>query len=122
MQGFNGLKYLSTVVALVMRSLYDIARQNGSQATLLRIMAAATSGITTIYSTYWDIVVDWGLLQKNSKNKWLRDKLLIPNKAVYVVAMVSSTITVFSLLKNKKKRVGTNSCGNISTYREYILA
>lgn len=102
MQGLNGLKYLSTVVALVMRSLYDIARQNGSPATLLRIMAAATSGITTIYSTYWDIVVDWGLLRKNSKNQWLRDKLLIPNKAVYAVAMVSSTITVFSLFKNKK--------------------
>lgn len=88
MQGFNGLKYLSTVVALVMRSLYDFARQNGSPATFWRIMVASTSGITTIYSTYWDIVVDWGLLQKNSKNRWLRDKLLIPNKAVYVVAIV----------------------------------
>ncbi|KAH6761876.1 hypothetical protein C2S52_019309 [Perilla frutescens var. hirtella] len=89
MQGLNGLKYFSTLVALVMRTLYDIARQNRDPAvSFWRIMAAATSGITTIYSTYWDIVVDWGLLRKNSKNRWLRDKLLISNKAVYAVAIV----------------------------------
>lgn len=89
MQALNGLKYFSTVVALVMRSLYDIARQNGSPATTFwRIMAAATSGITTIYNTYWDIVMDWGLLQMNSRNRWLRDKLLISNKAVYAIAIV----------------------------------
>ncbi|KAL1563136.1 phosphate transporter PHO1 3-like [Salvia divinorum] len=92
MQGLNGLKYLSTVVALVMRSLYDITVQNGNPSAFWRIMAAATSGITTIYNTYWDIVVDWGLLQKKSKNRWLRDKLLISNKAVYVVAIVSNIL------------------------------
>lgn len=90
MQGLNGLKYFSTVVALVMRSLYDITVQNGNASAFWRIMAAATSGITTIYNTYWDIVMDWGLLQKKAKNRWLRDKLLISNKAVYVVAIVSS--------------------------------
>lgn len=96
MQGLNGLKYLSTVVALIMRTLYDITRQNGKGLTSWRVMAATTSGFTTVYSTYWDIVIDWGLLQKNSTNKWLRDKLLIPNKAVYFVAIVSSiTIIAF---------------------------
>ncbi|XP_057768662.1 phosphate transporter PHO1 homolog 9-like [Salvia miltiorrhiza] len=88
MQGLNGLKYLSTVVALVMRSVYDITAQNGNPSAFWRIMAAATSGITTIYNTYWDIIVDWGLLRKKAKNRWLRDKLLISNKAVYVVAIV----------------------------------
>ncbi|KAH6786486.1 EXS family protein [Perilla frutescens var. hirtella] len=39
-------------------------------------------------NTYWDIVIDWGLLRRNSKNPWLRDKLLISNKAVYFVAIV----------------------------------
>lgn len=111
MQGLNALKYFSTVVALVLRSLYDITRQNGSPSTLWRIMAATTSGITTIYNTYWDIVVDWGLLQKNSKNRWLRDKLLISNKAVYVVAIVSS-IFVFLLVASR---------GNSSTYRDLFF-
>ncbi|KAI3462918.1 hypothetical protein Pfo_019581 [Paulownia fortunei] len=82
-QGLNSLKYFSTVVALVMRTIYDLRRQ-----MFWKIMAASTSGITTIYNTYWDIVIDWGLLQKNAKNRWLRDNLLISNKAVYVVAIV----------------------------------
>lgn len=95
MQGLNCLKYLSTVVALVMRTMYDLSRQNPGTRTLWRIMAASTSGITTIYNTYWDIVIDWGLLRKNAKNRWLRDKLLISNKAVYAVAIVSISIVAF---------------------------
>lgn len=87
MQGLNCLKYFSTVIALVMRTIYD--RRRGM---FWKIMAASTSGVTTIYSTYWDIVIDWGLLQRNSRNPWLRDKLLISNKAVYFVAIVSTRI------------------------------
>lgn len=83
-QGLNALKYLSTIVALVARTIYD---QN--RGTPWKIIAAATSGITTVYSTYWDIVIDWGLLRRNSRNRWLRDKLLLSNKLVYFVAMVS---------------------------------
>ncbi|PIN04434.1 hypothetical protein CDL12_23033 [Handroanthus impetiginosus] len=83
MQGLNSLKYFSTVIALVMRTIYDLRRQ-----MFWRIMAATTSGVTTICSTYWDIVIDWGLLQKNAKNRWLRDELLIPYNAVYFVVIV----------------------------------
>ncbi|KAL0381041.1 UNVERIFIED_CONTAM: Phosphate transporter [Sesamum angustifolium] len=87
MQGLNSLKYFSTVVALVLRTIYDLRRQ-----TSWRIMAATSSGVTTIYNTYWDIVIDWGLLRKNAKNRWLRDKLLISNKAVYFVAIVLNVL------------------------------
>ncbi|KAI3452277.1 hypothetical protein Pfo_008942 [Paulownia fortunei] len=83
MQGLNCLKYFSTIVALVMRTIYDLRK-----GVFWKIMAASTSGVTTIYNTYWDIVIDWGLLQRNAKNPWLRDKLLISNKAVYFVAIV----------------------------------
>lgn len=55
-------------------------------------MATSTSGFTTVYNTYWDIVYDWGLLTRKSRNPWLRDKLLIQNKAVYFVAIVSTRI------------------------------
>ncbi|XP_055805337.1 phosphate transporter PHO1 homolog 9-like isoform X2 [Solanum dulcamara] len=87
MQGFNSLKYLSTIVALVMRTLYDQKR-----GTFWKVMAASTSGITTVANTYWDLVIDWGLLQRNSKNPWLRDKLLVPYKIVYFVAIVLNII------------------------------
>ncbi|PPR83207.1 hypothetical protein GOBAR_AA37506 [Gossypium barbadense] len=45
-----------------------------------RIVAWICSAISAIYGTYWDLVVDGGLLQCRSKNRWLRDKLLIPYK------------------------------------------
>ncbi|KAK4712428.1 hypothetical protein R3W88_006941 [Solanum pinnatisectum] len=87
MQGLNGLKYFSTIIALVMRTLYS---QKGG--TFWRVMAASTSGVTTVANTYWDLVIDWGLLQRNSKNPWLRDKLLVPHKIVYFVAIVLDII------------------------------
>ncbi|XP_071915674.1 phosphate transporter PHO1 homolog 9 [Coffea arabica] len=82
-QVLNGLKYFSTIVAVVMRTIYDLRR-----GTFWKIMAAASSGVTTIGSAYWDIVMDWGLLRRNSKNPWLRDKLLISNKKIYFAAIV----------------------------------
>ncbi|XP_019195148.1 PREDICTED: phosphate transporter PHO1 homolog 3-like isoform X2 [Ipomoea nil] len=86
-QGLNGIKYFTTVAALVLRTLYE-----QKKGTALRVLAAAFSGITTIANTYWDIVRDWGLLERNSKNPWLRDKLLVPNKAVYFAAIVVNII------------------------------
>ncbi|VFQ58497.1 unnamed protein product [Cuscuta campestris] len=86
-QGLNGMKYLSTVVALVLRTLYDLKK-----GTTMRVLAIIFSGITTIANTYWDIVRDWGLFQRHSKNPWLRDKLLVSNKAIYFVAIVINMI------------------------------
>ncbi|XP_042022453.1 phosphate transporter PHO1 homolog 9-like [Salvia splendens] len=86
-QAVNAFKYFSTVVALVMRTIFS-QKKKAPSAMFWKIMATSTSGFTTIFNTYWDIVVDWGLMQRNSRNPWLRDKLLISNKAVYFVAIV----------------------------------
>lgn len=82
-QAYNGLKYFLIIVAVAARTAYDLR-----MGMTLKIFAAATSGAATIMATYWDIVVDWGLLQRDSRNPWLRDKLVIPNRSVYFVAMV----------------------------------
>lgn len=52
------------------------------------VLALVSSGVAIIFNTYWDIVVDWGLLRRHSKNIYLRDRLLVSHKSVYVVAMV----------------------------------
>ncbi|XP_017975932.1 PREDICTED: phosphate transporter PHO1 homolog 9 [Theobroma cacao] len=83
--GLNGLKYFSTIVAVAIRTIYQFQKQ---KTTPWLVLAAATSGIATIANTYWDIVIDWGLLRRNSRNPWLRDKLIVPHKGVYFVAMV----------------------------------
>ncbi|XP_020220031.1 phosphate transporter PHO1 homolog 9 [Cajanus cajan] len=87
MHGLNGLKYISTIVALVMRTTNELHR-----GTVWKILAATSSSIATIVNTYWDIVIDWGLLRRNSRNPWLREKLSVPNRSVYFVAMVLNVI------------------------------
>ncbi|CAA0825593.1 Phosphate transporter PHO1 homolog 3 [Striga hermonthica] len=85
--GYNGFKYLSTIVAVSTRTAYTLNR-----SLAWRLTALITSIFATVLSTYWDIVIDWGLFQWHSKNRLLRDKLLIPHKIVYFVAMVLNVI------------------------------
>uniref|UniRef100_A0A2P2MDC6 Uncharacterized protein MANES_01G101600 n=1 Tax=Rhizophora mucronata TaxID=61149 RepID=A0A2P2MDC6_RHIMU len=86
-QGYNAIKYFSTIIAVGVRTSYDLKR-----GTTLMILTAVTSGFATVVNTYWDIVIDWGLLQRHSKNPWLRDKLVIPHKSVYYSAMVLNIV------------------------------
>ncbi|KAF8390162.1 hypothetical protein HHK36_024684 [Tetracentron sinense] len=94
MQGYNGLKYLSTIIAVSMRTAYS-----QHKITSLRTTASITSGIAAIVSTYWDLVIDWGLLQRHSKNRWLRDKLIISNKNVYFGAMILNILLRFAWMQ-----------------------
>ncbi|MCL7030075.1 hypothetical protein MKW94_015979 [Papaver nudicaule] len=94
-QAYNGLKYLLTIVAVLMRTAFDLKK-----GTSWRVMAVVSSAIAAIMSTYWDIVKDWGLLQRHSKNPWLRDKLLISHTSVYFVAMVLDVILRLAWLQS----------------------
>lgn len=86
--GCNATKYLLIIVAACLRTAYTLNR-----GTTWNITAWVFSGVATFYATYWDIVVDWGLLQRGCKNIFLREKLLVPHKTVYYVAMVSNQKT-----------------------------
>ncbi|OVA12219.1 SPX [Macleaya cordata] len=94
MQGYNALKYLSTIVAVLMRTAYTRRETTGWW-----VLAWISSGIAAIISTYWDLVIDWGLLQRNSKNRWLRDKLLVSRKSIYFGAMVLNVLLRFAWLQ-----------------------
>ncbi|KAK2638327.1 hypothetical protein Ddye_026122 [Dipteronia dyeriana] len=94
MQGYNGMKYFVTIIAICTRTAYSLYMGMG-----WKITAGIFSVIAAIYGTYWDLVVDWGLLQRQSKNRWLRDKLLIPHKTVYFVAMVLNVLLRFAWLQ-----------------------
>ncbi|WCJ22200.1 EXS (ERD1/XPR1/SYG1) family protein [Euphorbia peplus] len=88
MNAYNGLKYMSTIIALVMRTMYEL--RNGRTTWL--VLALICSGIAAIANTYWDIAVDWGLMRRKSKNPFLRDKLVITHKSVYFAAMALNVI------------------------------
>ncbi|KAE8701566.1 Phosphate transporter PHO1-like protein 5 [Hibiscus syriacus] len=93
-QGYNGLKYFVTIVALCLRSAYSLNKGLG-----WGISAVVFSVAAAIFGTYWDLIHDWGLLKRHSKNRWLRDKLLIPNKSVYFGAMILDVLLRFAWLQ-----------------------
>lgn len=78
-------KYVSAMVAAGARLTY--ARQP-TQAWMLVVLV--TSVVATLYQLYWDFVKDWGLLNANSKNPWLRDNLLLKKRSIYYASIVSS--------------------------------
>ncbi|KAH1189039.1 Phosphate transporter PHO1 3 [Glycine max] len=94
MQGYNGLKYFLTIVAVCFRTAYS---RNNSMAWM--VLAWIFSVFAAVASTYWDLVIDWGLLQRRSKNRWLRDKLAVPHKSVYFLAMVLNVLLRFAWLQ-----------------------
>ncbi|KAL3694663.1 hypothetical protein R1sor_008314 [Riccia sorocarpa] len=84
----NAAKYTSAMIAVVTKIFY------GRDASTLWLIAyISSSTIATVFQAYWDIVVDWGLLDRHSRNRWLRDKLILEDKNyVYYISMVINVI------------------------------
>jgi hypothetical protein len=85
----NGGKYLSAMVAVGCRLSYQFYKTE----TWLFIFVI-TSILATIYQIYWDLIKDWGLLQFQSQNPWLRDQLLLKRKWLYFLSMVRSACRI----------------------------
>ncbi|XP_011075648.1 phosphate transporter PHO1 homolog 10 [Sesamum indicum] len=92
--GYNGLRYFLTIIAVVIRTAFELRKK-----VAWKLFALVSSAIAAIANTYWDIVVDWGLLQRKSENLFLRDKLLITHKSVYFTAMVLDVFLRFAWLQ-----------------------
>ncbi|XP_015949415.1 phosphate transporter PHO1 [Arachis duranensis] len=80
-------KYVSAMVAAGARVTYS--RQDNH---LWFAMVLVTSVVATLYQLYWDFVKDWGLLNPNSKNPWLRDDLILKNKTIYYISMALNVV------------------------------
>ncbi|KAL8533450.1 hypothetical protein ACS0TY_009730 [Phlomoides rotata] len=75
-------KYVSAMLAAGSKVAYEKERSTG----WLCLVVIMSSG-ATLYQLYWDFVKDWGLLQFNSKNPWLRDELMLRKKFIYFISM-----------------------------------
>ncbi|XP_065861855.1 phosphate transporter PHO1 [Euphorbia lathyris] len=80
-------KYVSAMVAAGARLTY--ARQENQ---LWFGIVLVTSVSATVYQLYWDFVKDWGLLNPKSKNLWLRDDLILKNKAIYYISIALNIV------------------------------
>ncbi|KAL9401942.1 hypothetical protein Peur_005791 [Populus x canadensis] len=75
-------KYVSAMLAAGAKVAYEREKSVGWLCLVVVISSAAT-----IYQLYWDFVMDWGLLQMNSKNPWLRNELVLRRKFIYYFSM-----------------------------------
>ncbi|WZZ73878.1 hypothetical protein YC2023_085248 [Brassica napus] len=97
-QGYNGVKYFLTILAVCLRTAYGFDK-NKNHKFILKVLAGSASVLAAVFCTYWDFVYDWGLLNRTSKNRWLRDKLLVPHKRVYFIAMILNVVLRFAWLQ-----------------------
>lgn len=81
--GFNGFTYFSMLLSVVFQSTFRLRKK-----MTWKVWALASSVVAALANICWDIRMDWGLLQRNSRNFLLRDKLLLPHKSAYYIAMV----------------------------------
>ena len=86
MQLYNAGKYASAMIAMAIKLTYTL-KENSTWLALFIIFSC----LATLYQLYWDLVVDWGLLQRGSKNPWLRDSLILKKKHIYFLSMVRNT-------------------------------
>ncbi|KAI5287396.1 hypothetical protein KEM54_006024 [Ascosphaera aggregata] len=84
-------KYTSTLVFYVMLSLYRIDRRSDLRAIFITFAV-----INALYSSTWDLAMDWSLGNIYSKNWGLRDSLALRRKWVYYAAMVLDPILRFN--------------------------
>ncbi|PWZ17268.1 Phosphate transporter PHO1-3 [Zea mays] len=75
-------KYVSAMLAAGTKVAYENNNSTGWMSLVIIV-----SSIATIYQLYWDFVKDWGLLQFNSKNAWLRNDLILKQKYIYFISM-----------------------------------
>ncbi|KAK9370928.1 EXS family-domain-containing protein [Lipomyces kononenkoae] len=79
----NAGKYSFTIATAVVLSVWRIDRINTN-----RDVYVLFASINAIYSTFWDLFMDWSLFQPNSKYPLLRDELGFHNPWYYYTAMV----------------------------------
>ena len=86
----NMLKFAVTAIYYGLLSVYRIDNSERNRAAFI-IFAL----INTLYTSSWDIMMDWSLLQSGSKNKFLRDNLFFKRPIYYYCAMVIDVILRF---------------------------
>lgn len=82
----NTFKYIASLIASVLAYVYNLGYPK-----LLGVWIMA-SAISTIYSYFWDLKYDWGLLEPNAKNWLLRKYLTFEPKRNYYIVIVSNFI------------------------------
>jgi hypothetical protein len=85
-------KYACTVLHYVMLSLWRMDDKNSG----LKAGFIAVASINSFYTIFWDIVMDWSLLNPYASWPFVRDAVGFKNRWVYYFAMLADPILRFS--------------------------
>ncbi|KAI2643164.1 EXS-domain-containing protein [Xylaria nigripes] len=84
-------KYLMTILSYITLSLYRINNTHSNLALFITF-----SSVNGIYTSVWDLLMDFSLLQPDARHRYLRDILGLKRRWVYYVIMVIDPILRFS--------------------------
>ncbi|KAF2276450.1 EXS-domain-containing protein [Westerdykella ornata] len=84
-------KYVAGVVFYMTLSIYRITKDDTNRAVFITFAI-----INSIYTSIWDVVMDWSLGDPYAKNKFLRPTLGYKRVWPYYVAMITDPILRFS--------------------------
>ncbi|KAL6914030.1 hypothetical protein FSST1_011790 [Fusarium sambucinum] len=87
----NGGKYTATIISAVMLSMYRIHNSTTHLALFITF-----STINSIYCSFWDLFMDFSLLQPGSRHWGLRDILALKRRWWYYFIMVIDPILRFA--------------------------
>ncbi|CAK7271965.1 Xenotropic and polytropic retrovirus receptor 1 [Sporothrix epigloea] len=87
----NGGKYTMTIASYVTLSLYRIQETHSNLALFITF-----STVNSIYTSVWDLFMDFSLLQAGSRDFMLRDILALKRRWIYYIIMVVDPILRFS--------------------------
>ncbi|KDE02489.1 hypothetical protein MVLG_06957 [Microbotryum lychnidis-dioicae p1A1 Lamole] len=100
----NGGKYTASILQFC---FYYSWRIDGSTSIARKAIWMLFAVTNSCYTATWDIVMDWSLLQKNSKNFLLRNEL------GFIVALLEACRRIVW----NTFRVESEHCGNVDGYR-----
>lgn len=81
---FNAIKYLITLITVTFSFFYSLEQNSQIYFTLWVVFSIISTG----YSYFWDLKMDWGFLEPCSKNKYLRNQLSFTKPAFYYGAII----------------------------------
>jgi len=89
----NAAKYASTILNVF---FYFHYRHHGSQGTTSFVLWILFASINSVFTSSWDLIMDWNLLQSNAHYPLLRSHLAFDDIwPMYYVAMVTNVLIRF---------------------------
>jgi len=94
---WNAIKYLASLVVLFFSVMDHITRdklhgEHEDLWTVYRTLWLMSIIVSSSYSYFWDIFMDWGLCKYSLKHFLLRDTLMFERTWLYYIAMITNLL------------------------------